>query len=335
MRPRILVPQPIHQDGVRMLEEVGDVEVVQTDRMLSRDELKAALRRCDYLLAVGDLPLDGDILDANPELRGISFAAGDPGEWMEIRAATERGIPVTRITRGPVIDSTADLTMALLLASAWRLPEADAYTRCGRFRQEQSILFTTRDLAGRTLGLVGLGQVGQAVARRARGFKLDVLYTKRTRLDPGTEAQLGVTWVERLDDLLARSDFVSLHAGYEAPDPPLIGERELRLMKRSAILINTARGRLVDEEALIAALREGVVAGAGIDVYVGEPPVTYDPDPNPGFFKLDNVILTPHLGGCTEDALAAIATMSASNLVALIRGERPEGLLNPEVLTIA
>jgi glyoxylate reductase len=330
MKPRILVPQPIKEEGLRLLREVGEVEVVESDRMMSRDELKAALRRSDYFLSIGDLPLDADILDANPELKGISAVAGHPDEWMDIEAATARGIPVTGLTRGPVLKTTADLTLALLLGLAWRLIDADGYTRCGRFRQEQSTLLMGHSLEGKTLGLVGLGGVGQAVARRARAFELELLYTKRQRLDPDIEADLGVTWVPKLDDLLARSDFVSLHAEYGESTHTLIGRRELRLMKRTAFLINTARGRIVDEEALIEALRDGTIAGAGLDVYWNEPPVTYSPSPDPALFKLDNVILTPHLGGATEETLAVLARLGAENLVALVRGERPASVVNPQ-----
>jgi glyoxylate reductase len=330
MRPRILVPQPIHEAGLRLLREVGDVEVVETDRMLSREELKAALSRSDYFLSIGDLPLDADILDANPRLRGISAVAAHPDEWMDVEAATARGIPVTGLTRGPVVNTTADLTIAFLLALAWRLAEADRWVRDGRFRQEQSILFMGRSLEGKTLGLIGFGQVARAVARRAIALELRVAYTKRSRLDRSTEAQLGVTWVPTLDALLGGSDFVSVHADYNDSTHVMIGERELGLMKPTSYLVNTARGRIVDEKALIKALRERTIAGAGLDVYWGEPPVTYSPDPDPGFFDLDNVLLTPHLGGQTEETLAELARLGAENLVALVKGERPSSVVNPE-----
>jgi glyoxylate reductase len=330
MRPRILVPQPIHEHGLRLLREVGEIELVETDRMLSRDELKAALRRCDYFLSIGDLPLDADILDANPDLKGISAVAAHPDEWMDVEAATARGIPVTGLTRGPVVKTTADLTIALILGLAWRLVEADRWTRCGKFRQEQSILFMGHALDGKTLGLIGLGQVGMAVAERARVFGLELIYTKRHRLEPEIERRLGVAWEPSLDELLVRSDIVSLHAEYSERTHKLIGARELGLMKRTAFLVNTARGRIVDERALIAALRDGEIAGAGLDVYWNEPPVTYSPDPDPDLFKLDNVILVPHLGGATEETLAELARLGAENLVALVRGERPASVVNPE-----
>lgn len=334
-KPRIFVPQPIQPEGLELLREVGEVEVAVHDRMLSRDELKTALARSDYLLAIGDIPLDGDILDANPNLRGIAFAAGHPGEWMDIGAATARGIPVTEIERWPVLTTTADLTVALLLGLAWRLVEADRYTRAGKFRQEQSTLLMCHSLQGKTLGLVGLGNVGRLVAARARPFDLRVVYTDLRRLDEADERTHGVEWAGSLDELLSQSDFVSIHADYNDSTEGLIGRRELGLMKPTAFLVNTARGRIVDEDALIEALQQRRIAGAGLDVYRGEPPVTYSPDPDPRFFQLDNVILTPHLGGATEESLANIARLTAQALVAMIRGEVPAGLVNPEVYETA
>jgi lactate dehydrogenase-like 2-hydroxyacid dehydrogenase len=337
-RPRILVPQPIREEGLAMLRAVGDVEVIDTDRMLSRVETAAALQRCDYLVAIGDLPLDAELLSANPRLKGISVAARRPDEWMDVKAATALGIPVTCIASepgdlGPVSVTTAEVTMSLLLGLAWRLIEADRWTRCGKFRQEQSTGFMCHKVSGKTLGLIGLGKVGRLVAERSRGFGLKLIYTKRTRLEAKDETALGLEWVDSLDDLLRRSDFVSLHAGYDASTHKLIGRREFELMKPTAFFINTARGRIVDEEALIEVLREGRIAGAGLDVYWDEPPVVPTPNPNPALFKLDNVILTPHIGGQTEESLTEIATRTAANIVALIKGERPAGLVNPEVLT--
>ena len=319
---------------MRLLERYGEVHITRSEGMLGRDELKEALRSSDYLLSMGDYTLDEDILAANPALKGISAIAGHPEEWIDLDAATRLGIPVTGLTRGPVLNTTAELTMALILALAWRIIEADRFTRAGRFRQEQSVLFMTRSLGGKTLGLVGLGGVGKAVARRARPFEMNLIYTKRTRLDGETEADLGVTWTPDLDDLLTRSDFVSLHAEYNDATHMLIGPRQLATMKPTAFLINTARGRLVDESALIKALREGTIAGAGLDVYWNEPPVTYAPDVDPRLYELDNVILIPHLGGATEETLAQLARLGAENLVALIRGERPPSIVNPDALTV-
>jgi glyoxylate reductase len=283
-RARILVPQPIRPEGLAMLREVGDVEVL----------------------------------------------APHPEEWMDVAAATARGIPVTKISGDPVNRTTAELTVALLLGLAWRIVEADHWTKCGKFRQEQSTTFMCHSVGGKTLGLVGLGRVGTLVAQSAPAFGLRILYTKRVRLESSEERRLGVEWAP-LDDLLQASDFVSIHASYNPSSHGLIGTRELGLMKKSAFLINTARGRILDEEALIQTLTDSRIAGAGLDVYIGEPPVTSTPAPNPKFFKLDNVILFPHAGGQTEESLSEIAILGATNLVAMVRGERPPDILNPEV----
>lgn len=332
--PRIFIPQPIRSEGLRLLEEVGRVEMIDSDRMLSRDELSPALARSDYLLCIGDLAIDRDLLMANRHLKGIACAARDVTGWIDLDLATSLKIPVSGLSSaayGTICQSTADLTMALLLALAWRVQEADAYTRLGRFRQEQTIHFTCSALAGKTLGMIGLGSVARFVAPRARSFELKVIYTKRERLQAEEEARLGITWAPSLDEVLATSDFLSIHANYSESTHSLIGKRELQLMKRSAFLINTARGRIVDEPSLIRALRARMIAGAGLDVYWGEPPVTATPKPDPELLKLDNVILTPHIGGQTEASLIAIAQNQAENLIAMIRGQRPPDLRNAEV----
>ena len=168
---------------------------------------------------------------------------------------------------------------------------------------------------------------------RLRAFELDVVYTKRTRLDPAREQELGITWVPTLEELLERSDVVSIHAAYNESSHGLIGARELGLMKESAFLVNTARGRIVDEAAMAEALRDRRIAGAGLDVFAGEPPWTDQvTGPHPDLMKLDNAILLPHIGGQTDTVMTDTTIDAANNLVALINGERPEGLLNPEVL---
>lgn len=327
-RPRIFISQPIRPEGLDLLEGVGEVEMVDTDRMLSRDELAAALKRCDYVLAIGDWGIDNELLEANQHLKGIACAYDDPEVWFDLEFVASLNIPITGLHISTFCDSTADLTMALLLALAWRIPEADRYTRCGKFRQEQSLQFTCTSVPGKTLGMIGLGEVGRLVVPRARAFELEVLYTKRTRFDPEVERELGVTWVPTVDEVMSASDFVSIHADYNDSSHMLVGEAQLRMMKPSAFLINTARGRVVDEEALIACLRERSIAGAGLDVYWGEPPLIPAPNPNPELFKLDNVILAPHMGGQTETTLIDLARNPAENLVALIRGEEPPDLLN-------
>jgi len=329
VKPRVFVVQPIMEVAAEALREHAEVEIFQSERMISRDELKAALKRADFLYTLGDTPIDADILDANPDLKGIA-AMTMITNVIDLDAATERGIPVTNIDM--VIETTTcDLTMALILGLATRLVEADRFTRSGRFHQEQSMTFLWHSLPGKVLGLIGMGAIGTQIAKRSRAFELEVLYTKRTRLSHEEESALGVTWVDGKDDILTRSDYVVLMTKYTPETHLMIGDREFRLMKPSAFFVNTARGRIVDEAAMVAALREGRIAGAGLDVYWTEPPVG-EPAPPEELYKMDNVILTPHIGSATWESRSEMAMLAAENLIAMIKGERPRNLQNPEAL---
>lgn len=328
MKPRILVVQPLMEEGLELLREVGDVEVFESDRMISREELIARIKRCDYLLTLGDTTIDAEILDANPGLKGIAAMAMGLNV-IDVNAATERGIVVTNI--GHVISkTTCDLTMALIIGLAWRIVEADRFTRAGRFHQEQSMEFLCHSLPGKVLGLIGLGAIGEEIAKRARAFEMPVIYTKRNRLPAEKERELGVEWSGEKNDVIRRADFLCIMASYNPTTHLLIGRQEFALMKPTAFFINTARGRIVDEAALLDALKTGKIAGAGLDVYWDEPPVS-EPNPNPEFFKLDNVILTPHIGSATWESRKEMARLVAQNMVAMVKGERPANVYNPAV----
>jgi glyoxylate reductase len=329
MKPRIFVVQRIPQSGLDMISEHGEVEVFGADRMISRDELAAALRRTDYLYTLGDTLIDAELLEVNPSLRGIAVMTMNPNV-VDVDAATQRGIPVTNVPHF-ITKTTCDLTLALILGLAWRLVEADRFTRCGKFHQEQSMAFLCHSLPGKVLGLIGLGQIGQEIAKRARAFEMEVVYTKRTRLPVERERELGVEWVDGNDEVLRRGDWVSIMASYNPSTHLMIGAREFGLMKPTAFFVNTGRGRIVDERAMIEALQQRKIAGAGLDVYWTEPPVG-EPSPPEELFRMDNVILTPHIGSATHESRDKMATAAAANLIAMIKGERPPNLFNPEVL---
>lgn len=193
------------------------------------------------------------------------------------------------------------------------------------------MVFLCHSLPGKVLGLIGLGQIGQEIAKRARAFEMEVVYTKRSRLPLERERELGVEWVDDKDEVLRRGDWVSIMAAYNPSTHLMIGAREFDLMRPSAFFVNTGRGRIVDERALIEALQKKKIAGAGLDVYWTEPPVG-EPSPPEELFKMDNVILTPHIGSATYESRDKMATAAAANLVAMIKGERPPNLFNPEVL---
>lgn len=327
-RPKVFVVQPVMEAGRRALEDFADVEVFESDRMIPRRELLRGVAACDYLWTLGDTPIDAEVMDAAPRLRGIATMALFP-HAVDVEAATARGLPVTVVPQ-LVTRTTCDLTVALVLGLAWRIVEADRFTREGRFHQEQSTAFLATGLRGKTVGMIGLGEIGVEIAKRLRAFETDVAYTKRTRLEPVREAVLGVRWEPDLDELLRGADVVVVMATYNPTTHRLIGERELGLMKPTAVLVNTARGRIVDEAALVDALRAKRIAGAALDVYWNEPPKSA-PAPDPALFELPNVILTPHIGTATFETRTAMSLAVVENLRAMVEGARPPGVVNPEV----
>jgi glyoxylate reductase len=327
-KPKVFAVQPVMEVGRRALEEIADVEVFDSYRMISKPELLHSARDCDYIWMLGDTPIDEEVIASNENLKGIATMALFPNV-VDVEAATDRGIPVTVVPH-VITKTTCDLTCALVIGLAWRLVEADAFVRAGRFHQEQSTTFLTHELAGKVVGMVGLGAIGTEIVKRLRAFEMEIVYTKRNRLPEQEEAELGVEWEEDRDELLRRADFVVLMTTYNKTTHKLIGEREFKLMKSSAFFVNAARGRIVDEPALIEALRDGEIAGAGLDVYWNEPPIS-EPAPSAELFAFDNVILTPHMGSATHEAREKMALAVVENLKAMIDGRRPPGVVNPEV----
>jgi glyoxylate reductase len=327
-KPKVFVVQPIMEVGRRALEEFAEVEVHESERMIGKADLIEGVRDADYIWMLGDTPIDAEVIEAAPELKGIATMALFPNV-VDVEAATERKLPVTVVPH-VITRTTCDLTLAHILGCAWRLVEADRFTRDGRFHQEQSTSLLTTGLEDKVVGMIGVGDIGTEIVKRVRTFDTDVIYTKRNRLPEETESELGLTWVAELDELLSRADFVVLMTTYNESTHKLIGAREFELMKESAYFINTARGRIVDDPALIEALREGKIAGAGLDVYWNEPPVS-EPAPSPELFEFDNVILTPHIGSATVDARTKMALAVVDNLRAMVAGGRAPNAVNPEV----
>ncbi|HUK07903.1 MAG TPA: NAD(P)-dependent oxidoreductase [Stellaceae bacterium] len=343
MRPKIFVAQPIAEAVIDVLREAADVAVYPyLDRQITQDELIANAQRHDWLFLASDNIVTGEAIQASPRLKGIGTVSR-LGLYVDLAAATARKLPVVSAdpnyaaakdlgpgARGGVSLATADLSLGMLVSLAYRLVEADRYTRAGHFKQEQTLALMGVGCPGKTVGLIGMGKVARYMVPRCRAFDMHVLYTKRTRLTAAEEQQLGIEWTS-LDGVLARSDFVCVACDYNPDTHKLIGAREFGLMKPSAFFINTARGRIVDEPALIEALQNRRIAGAGLDVYWNEPPVVYDPFVPEELRKLDNVILTPHNGGATWDVRASRAVSVARGVLATMRGERAPGLLNPEI----
>ena len=314
------VPEPVRAH----LAGRCDVEVWEGEGVMPRAELLDRVAGKAGLVAMLTDRVDAELLEAaGPGLRVVAnYAVGYDN--LDLEACTARGVLAAN-TPDVVTEATADLAWALLLAAARRVAEGDRFLRARRPWIWGPEFFLGFEVHGKTLGVVGLGRIGRAVARRAAGFAMPVLYTARRRLPPEEEARLGVAWRE-LDELLAEADVVSIHTGLSPATRHLIGPERLARMKPTAVLVNTARGPIVDEAALAAALRAGRPAAAGLDVFEREPEV------HPGLLELDNVTIVPHLGTATVETRVAMGMAAAASLLAALDGRRPPNLLNPEAL---
>ena len=323
MSQKILVTGNLPAEVMDPLRKKYEVEAHAEDRPMERQQLLSRIGDRDGLLCMITDAVDEELLGRAPRLKMIANM-GVGYNHIDIAAATRRGIPVSN-TPGVLTDATADLAFTLILAVARRVVEGDRRVREGKFKLWAPFLFLGREVSGKTLGIVGFGRIGRAVARRARGFDMPVLYHSRSRLTPAEERESPAEYAD-LNALLAQADFVSLHVPLSKETRHLIGATELSRMKPTACLINTARGPVVDEKALLAALQRGMIAGAGLDVYENEPALT------PGLADLPNVVLLPHVGSATLETRTAMAAMAARNLIAGLGGQRPPNLVNPEVL---
>jgi glyoxylate reductase len=320
---KVFVTARLPGDVMAKIEQEHSIEAHCEDRPIGRDELLAGMKGKEGLLCTITDRIDQEILDHAPGLRAIANN-GVGFDHIDIEAATRRGIPVSN-TPGVLTDSTADLTFALILAVARRVVEGDKLTRSGKFKFWAPFYFLGQDVSGKTLGIVGFGRIGRAVAKRAGGFDMKVLYYSRNPPQKDEDKRLGVCHTP-LDALLKESDFVSLHVPLRPETRHLISKRELSLMKSSACLINTARGPIVDEKSLVEALRQGQIGAAGLDVYENEPELS------PGLTELDNVVLMPHSGSATIETRTRMSVMAADNLLAALRGQRPPNCLNWDAL---
>lgn len=323
MKPRIFITQPIAASAIDRLRTVADVTVApDSSRILPKADLVEAVKHADILYALLHDVVDREVLEANPSLKAVASSSITPDN-IDVAAATALGIPVTVIP-AVVTESTADLAFGLMLSVARNIVTGDRALRAGLYPGSQSNHLAGAMVYGKTLGLVGGGRIGQAVARRAQGFGMRILYCDPRRLPEDDEREIGMTHAS-FDEVLAQADFISLHPQLSPATRHLIGDRELRLMKPTAFIINTSRGPVIDEAALTRALAEKRIAGAGLDVYEHEPKVT------PELIAMTNVVLTPHLGSAALELRGAMAHRVVDNILALIEGRRPEGCINPQV----
>ena len=317
MKPKIFVTYPLADAAIQQLRNHFEVTLNTESRILPPEELKAQCKDKDGILCLLTDAIDKSLLDACPSLKAVSnYAVGYNN--IDISTANDRKIPIN-YTPGVLTDPTADLTFALILATTRRVVEADAFLRAGKFTGWSPDLLLGFDINGKTLGIIGMGRIGLAVAKRAAAFNMSVIYSAtRDKALPGYQFM-------GLEQLLQTADVISLHLPYNAKNHHLINAQRLSQMKKTAFLINTARGPIVDEAALAKALMQGQIAGAGLDVFEEEPKV------HPDLLKLSQVVLLPHVGSATGDTRTRMALMAANNLIQSFFGQKTENVVNPQV----
>jgi len=324
MKPKVFVTRMVPEPGLRLLQEHVEVEVWPGDEPPPYEILRTKASEVDGLYTMVTDRVDRPLLEGAPRLKVVSnMAVGYDN--IDVQAATERGVAVCN-TPGVLTDTTADFAFGLLMAVARRVVQADKFVRAGQWKTWGPMAFLGYDIHGATLGIVGLGRIGLGVAERAQGFRMKVLYYDPVRRTE-EESRLGLEYFARLEDLLPRCDFVSIHVPLTPETYHLIGEAQLRLMKPTAILVNTARGPVVDPKALYRALKEGWIAGAGLDVTEPEPIPADDP-----LLTLDNIVITPHIASASHATRTRMAVLAAENLIAVLSGGEPKHCVNREVL---
>ena len=322
MRPKVLVTKRVYPEAIEYLRERVDVEYIESDESLAPEELLVRLADKDAAITQLTDKCTAEVMDKLPNLKAISNVAVG-FDNIDIEAATARKIAVTN-TPDVLTDTTADFAFTLLMAAARRLVEADKFLRAGRWKQWAIDLLCGQDIHHATLGILGMGRIGQTMARRGRGFEMRVLYSDVVQAKPEIEQELGLEYVP-METVLRESDFISVHVPLLPETRGLIGAPQLRLMKRTAILINTSRGPVVDEAALADALESGEIAAAGLDVFEREPEV------NPRLFALDNAVLAPHIASASVRTRTQMCIMAAENVVAALEGKRPPNLVNRDL----
>ena len=313
MASHVFVTRPLPAPGIDLLKDSGfEVRSNPEDRPLSREELLAGVRDADALICMLSDRIDSELLDSAPALKVIAnYAVGHDN--IDVGAVRKRGIEVTN-TPGVLTEATADLAWALLLAAARNLGAGERMVRAGEWTGWGPMQLLGEPLQGRTLGIVGMGAIGQAVARRGKGFGLEIIYFNRNRVAPEIESSLSAQFVS-FDELVRRSDFVSLHAPLNEQSRHLFNQQTFQSMKSTAVLVNTGRGALIDEVELVAALQQGRIAAAGLDVYEFEPKITE------GLVSLDNVVLAPHLGSASTSARGDMVRLCCENVIAVLAGK--------------
>lgn len=322
-RKSVYVTRAIPEENIDELRKHFDVEVNPDDRALSKDELKQKLKGRHAAISLLTDTIDGEVLDAaGPQLRIVAnYAVGFNN--FDVAAATQRNVVLTN-TPGVLDDATATHTMTLLLATARRIAESDKFVRDGKWQGWAPMFFVGLDVERKNLGIAGLGRIGKAVAKRARGFGMNIIYSDVKR-DADFEKAFGATYVDK-DTLIRESDFLTMHVPLTDETRHYIGAKELKAMKRTAVLINASRGPVVDEVALVQALKNGEIWGAGLDVFEDEPKLAS------GLIDLPNVVVVPHIASATPQTRIAMGEIAVNNIIKVLNGQVPDTCVNPEVL---
>jgi glyoxylate reductase len=319
VKPQVFLTRELPEKVLNYLHEHVSLEMNHDDRVLRKEEIIKGIQGKDALLCNLMDTIDKEVIDSNPNLKIIAnYAVGFDN--IDIEAAEKRNIWVTN-TPGVLTEATADMAWALLMAVTRRIVEGDQFARSQQWKGWAPLQFLGGDVYGSTLGIIGMGRIGKAMARRARAFHMNVNYWNRTRLDEIEEKELGISYCS-LDELLSESDSVSLHLAYNEETHHLITERELALMKKTAYIINTARGAHIDEQALVQALKSKHIAGAALDVYEHEPRIETE------LAGLDNVVLAPHLGSATLTTRTQMGIMAVNNVLSVCSGMVPPNRVN-------
>lgn len=323
-RPRVLLMHSILEPGPTLLAEAAEVVHYPSNRPLTEENIRAAAEGCFGIVSMVMDPIRETVL-STPGLRCVSNVAVG-FDNIDVPAATAHGVMVTN-TPGILDETTADFAFALLMATARRVVQADNLVRGGQFKGWEIDMLLGQDVNQATLGIIGIGRIGRAVARRARGFNMRVLYTDPNPLLPDVERDMGVQRCD-LDTLLAESDFVSVHVPLSEKTHHLLSTPQFELMKNTAVLINTSRGPVVDEAALAEALKNHQIFGAGLDVYEREPAV------HPGLLAAHNAVLAPHIASASVHTRSEMCAVAARNMATAVRGGRPANLLNPDTVNV-
>ncbi len=322
-KKKVYVTRRIPDEAIELLEEQFDVEVNPEDRVLLKEELLEKVKGKDAVLCLITDTIDKEVLEAAGENCKIFANYGVGYNNIDIAAATESNVIITN-TPGVLDDATADLAWALLMAVSRRIVPADKFTRNGAFQAWDPMMFLGRDITGKTLGLIGAGRIGSNFAKKAKAFDMKILYTG-LRSNPKLESELGAIYVDK-ETLLKEADFVSLHVPLQPSTIHYIGEKEFSIMKKTSVIINTSRGPVIDEKALVKALKQGEIWGAGLDVYENEP------DIEPELLDMYNVVIVPHIASATMETRTNMGLIAAKNIIKVLSGENPDTCVNIEVL---